>query len=204
MIVLRIDDVGRREGDKPEQGSDGALRYFDWWRGACGLIGTPAIYGAVPAWLEPGAAARVDLQEPERWSVHGYDHTRGADVSADRMRESRLKLQTGVYIPPFNAYTRQTVLNWSEAGGSIFLGGYEGNISSSCLPSRVGAAVYMPACKELYGRASELVERIPATFGYPLVLTLHVPWETDPKPVRDLVERIRTLLVPVEKVLEWL
>lgn len=204
MIILRIDDVGRRVGDRPEQGSDGSLEYFDWWRQECGMVGTPALYGAVVSWLEPNSVERIQLSPEERWAVHGFDHVRGSVVSAKQMEQARARLNTEVYIPPFNVYDRQTIQNWEIAGGRYFLGGYEQRVAAGELPTRLGAVAYVPAYQMLYGRSRELLNRLPEAPKHPLVLTLHVPWEIDPGPVAELMNKIRDKLIPIEEVDAWL
>ena len=204
MIILRIDDVGRVSGDLPEHGSDAELEHFSRWRSECGLTGTPAIYGVVPQWVTRHSIERFKLVGDERWAVHGFNHRVRARVTLKQMQLGRELTQADTYIAPFNEYTTQTVEDWGLAGGEYFLGGYELKVARGELPQLTAGVVFVPAYSRLYGMARDLLHLLDDLPKYPVVLTLHVPWETDPVPVRALIDKIRDQLVPIEEANKWL
>lgn len=204
MLVLRIDDVCRLSTDKPEQGSDGDLDYFMEWRKQSGLVGLPVVYGIVPAWLTDKGQKRLqELRGEETTAVHGWNHLRGVKVTLFQMKLGKKLLATETYVPPFNHYSDRTIFNWGSVGGKFFLGGFEGeHHSHGHSPKTVREVTHLPAERDLYGRSEQLVTDIKSQV--PLVLTLHLPWETNPGSVAALVDKIRDQLVPLSQVEQWL
>lgn len=210
-LILRIDDVGRRPGDPPSPGSDGDLEYFRRWRETCGLQGKPAVYGATPKWLTGNGLRWLleNITTPERLALHGWDHSPGAVVHHEQLHAGKMALSTNTYIPPFNAYTEDTLQAWGNVGGRYFLGGFHGEHHHyGPLPVKVGC-FHLPALRECYGHAGELLENLPAVLANlhnnaaPVVVTLHVPWDT-PQAARQVVELVEDHLVSLEYVNLWL
>lgn len=206
MIILRIDDVGRKPSDTPEKGTDHDLSYFAEWRNKCGLIGLPVIYGVTPKWLnEDGFHWLKDNvcndYTPESLAVHGYDHRFNAPVSLPQMIKGRTSLFDCLsYIPPFNLYDDKTIKDWADAGGKYFFGGmHVQHHTHGAHPRTIHGILHLPANCFLYGRAKELLEGIKSVRQKekPVVATLHVPWEKDPSTVKELLEVIKPSLIPV-------
>lgn len=191
-FILRIDDVGRKPGDTPEKGTDSSLDYFLRWREALGLTGLPCYYGIVPTWLNPEGRDRLKLlQGKEYTAVHGWDHAHNSVVDSARMSIARRELMGGrrtnlclAYIPPYNWYSATTLKDWKEAGGEYFFGGFDEHYPGvGPFPSIQHDLLYLPAFKPLYGHAHEVLtglEKLPeVSYSYPLVITLHVPWDQE-------------------------
>lgn len=185
-FILRVDDVGRKPGDKPEYGTDNDLDYFFRWREAAGLYGLPVFYGVVPAWLSRRGLCRLKswLEGNERTAVHGWNHTKNTLVTLQQMVDARNLLQTSgalAYIPPFNRYDDRTLNYWREAGGQMFFGG----LVASKLPPRLEKdLIYLPAFGPFYGHIEEVLENLSLPQDqteFPLVVTLHVPWDEESK-----------------------
>lgn len=204
MILLRVDDVCRKPGDSPTNGTDRDLEYFRKWERESGLIGVPAIYGVVPDWLS--GAGYWYLQRNfagDQLAVHGFDHAEGAIVTQSKMSVARKLLQSPSYIPPFNIYTVETLIDWRIAGGGYFLGGFDGEHHQwGHQPKMVEGLIHLPACKFLYGHATEILPNLPTLADFPLVLTLHVPWDS-PSEVYKLVSLIRDRIVSLSTVGYW-
>ena len=207
MILLRVDDVGRLPSDPPEQGSDGDLRHFREWREAAGLVGLPAVYGVVPTWLSDTGRdylATFDKAAGEHIAVHGITHLAGEEPTVQDMRWARTRLlDADIYIPPFNAYTRDTLRNWHLAGGKYLLGGFFGEHHEyGVTPTYIGinGVLHFSADPLLYGRSWELLKRLDALPSAGCwVLTLHVPWETQPAYMQTIVDKIKPHLVTIEQ-----
>jgi hypothetical protein len=176
-FVLRVDDCAWT----PEKKPDKDLAYFRKWREwLWGDSPQPAYYGFIPAML--GEAERKWLAENllpcEHVAVHGWDHARGAVVTVEQMRTAREQLgNPAAYIAPFNAYNRQTVLDWGEAGGSIFFGGFPHETRiGDCI---IGSVRHAAAVRELYDHAPPLIKALEAAvFRSDLpVVTMHCTWD---------------------------
>lgn len=205
QIILRVDDVGRKPGDKFDKGTDGDLDYFLAWRDACTLGGFPVIYGVTPAWLTRKGYKRLKtkLSATEKVALHGWNHARGL-VLPEQMRVGAMLLDTNIYIPPFNEYSADTMQDWHYAGGRYFLGGYERPLDH---PYQLGGqgVYHIPACKALYGHAVEMPTNFEAFLPteYPVVMTLHVPWDKYEDAAR-VVNAVREYLVPLTVVDDYL
>lgn len=209
MIILRVDDVGRVPQNSPEEGTDLDLEYFQEWRAKAGLTRCPVCYGVVPQWIS--AKARLWLEYNilgnEELAVHGYTHGKGEEVTEDKMRTARIELcGASAYIPPYNEYTTATISSWRKAGGEYFFGGIDGEHHFyGEKPSRRHGTVHLSARRSMYGRAAEIQENLDKLehgldkFEFPVVMTLHVPWDIDMRSVGSLVNRIRPYLVPVSR-----
>lgn len=195
-FILRIDDCGWNEQKQPDAG----LKYFLRFREAAGLAGLPCYYGFIPLCV---SVRDIDLLESslsdcEQIAVHGWSHERGEVVTAKEMQRAVRVLCRPVdwpfaYIPPFNAYTRNTIQQWSAAVTSlgnktVFFGGFPDDTQSVDLgqrPSIVDRAIHLPAVRELYGRSYEIHDAALRAIEQfkpddpPRVLTLHATWEKD-------------------------
>ena len=211
MIILRIDDVGRLSHDPPEKGSDPDLIYFEQWRSEAGLVNLPVVYAATPLWIhERGLHLLSNLQGEELSAVHGYTHDRGVQPTLTEMKRAGFLFRSLCYVPPFNDYTLETVNNWGLAGGKYFLGGWPGDHHDlGDKPVLTNGVIHLPACPLLYGTACDLLRSGRAvcqrtTGNQPLVLTLHLPWDQNPTPVKELVDAIKPLLVSPHYAARWL
>lgn len=211
-IILRVDDVCRRPGDTPELGMDKDARYFLKWREAAGLKGLPVVYGVVPCWPNRKGLDLLgkELTGHELLAAHGWDHRHGADVTKDQMIRARSILSTEVYIPPFNKYEGYTIRNWTIVGGKYFFGGiYPTDHKHGVDPKRVEGCIHLPAYQLLYAHAGPLYDEAKTLIDrglpqFPVVATLHVPWDTDFALVRKLVDLVRPYLVPLATVENWI
>lgn len=210
-FILRVDDVGRTPWDDPEEGTDHDLSYFDRWRKESGLAGLPAVYGIVVSWINPNGLQwmKNNIRYPEKVAVHGYDHKRGAIITPSMMAMSMDTLTTDSapysYIPPFNAYSNDTLHDWQSVGGKYFFGGFHGEhhefADIPLYPPSAPNVIHIPATRVLYGHAPEIIHNLSGTFSqrsYPRVVTLHVPWDRDISLVKSLVGHIKDHLVPVD------
>lgn len=205
MLILRVDDVGRRPGDDPERGCDWDLSFFEDWCVRGGLVDVPAVYGVVPSWVDTTRIGRLRSKLAGTFAVHGFDHRQGAVVRLAQMFAGRIALDAVAYIPPFNAYSAQTVQDWGEAGGRYFFGGYESRVCPPGPPRLLGDVVFVPAYAPLYGHAATLLMTEFATLpDYPVVLTLHVAWEPDAGLVCKLIDRFRDKFVDISELERWL
>lgn len=228
-FILRIDDCGWRPGDKAD---DRGLEYFRQYRAAAGLEGLPVYYGFIPTTI---GLRELDwlignLSGGECVSVHGYDHADGAVVNECQMKRalrfvSQAAKNSGrllpSYIPPFNRYDASTIEAWQKAAkllghsGCVFFGGFPDDTQSvnyGRYPALVNNRVlHIPACRDLYGRASELLPRLDVHIleqgphDPPEAVTLHATWDhTRLKEVGELVARLKPHLVGAEAAFEWL
>lgn len=187
-FVLRIDDVGRKPGDDPDHGTDNDLDYFFRWRAAAGLAGLPVFYGAVPAWVSEKGIQRLRdvLDGDERTAIHGWDHVKNRVVTLEQMKEARKRFQnTGslAYIPPRNHFDNTTMNTWRQAGGQVFFGGLT---TGEAKPPRIERElIYLPAHGPLYDHVEGILDNLQTVpfheVEFPLVVTLHVPWDTEEK-----------------------
>ena len=129
QFLLRVDDAGWRPEDKS---NDVGLEYFQRWRDAFGIAGHPVVYGFIPSTVTPKEVdwLRDNLKTGEEIAVHGWDHARDAIVTTEQMQAAR-NLFSGLvcnsYIPPFNVYDMQTMVNWGEVcPHGDFFGGFKG------------------------------------------------------------------------------
>jgi hypothetical protein len=202
QFILRVDDVGRVNGDLPECGSDHSLTHFFEWVHKTGLEGLPAVYGLVPEWVNAhGLYCFLSLPHYCR-AVHGWDHVRGKAVTLREMGIARTKLQADIYIPPFNAYQISDVINWAECGGRTFLGGfYCQHHHLGDQPININGVKHYSANDLLYDRSAELIKQIEKnrTYDCVQVITLHVPWEVDTDATKKLVSLIKDHLIALEK-----
>jgi len=209
MIILRVDDVGRCPQDTPELGTDGNLGYFEEWRKAAGLLGAPVIYGVVPKWLtERGADwLRKNLGGDEVLAVHGFDHKMNATVSLEEMQYGMNLLKCESYIPPYNKYDDTTLSDWEVVGGKYLFGGrnFEHHLYGD-KPVIMGGVVHIPACWNLYGRAGELTKAVKEMTkpSFPVVATLHVPWDRNFQLVKDFVDAVSPYLITLQELDTWL
>jgi len=218
MLILRIDDVARPVDSPAWEGVDSGLGFFQDWRSAAGLAGTPVVYGTIPARLTNRELdVLADLAPPESIACHGWCHGKGEPVTEiemsrgiDRLDGATLR-RTVSYIPPFNDYNHETIERWGAVGGRYFFGGRQGaDHDLGHLPVRCGPVVHIPAFEPLYGRAPELValdstiRRLGASAA-PFVATLHTVWDDRCLPaVGEAVSIMRPYLRPVECVDLWL
>ena len=206
MIILRIDDVGRRPADTPEIGTDNNLTYFAHFRKLAGLTGVPVYYGVVPAWINTEGIEwiREYLEGDEKIAIHGHDHRYNAKISIKQMQQSMGIFNATTYIPPFNYYTDNDLTNWYQAGGKYWLGGRDQEHHQHGEdPVIVNDVVHFSACWPLYGRANELLKTfktVKLSPFAPKVMTLHVPWENDPRDVKLLIEAVAPYLTTIEKI----
>lgn len=218
-FILRIDDVGRQPGDTPEQGTDSSLDYFLRWRKALGLAGLPCYYGVVPTWINLlGREVLLDrLEGKERTAIHGWDHVHNSTIDVARMNLAMREIRGGhrsghrtnltkAYIPPYNWYSATTMKDWKEAGGEYFFGGFDEHYPGvGPFPSIQHDLLYLPAYRPLYGHAHEVLaglSKLPeVSYRYPLVITLHVPWdpENDWPILAIVVNKIKDSLITLEE-----
>lgn len=238
-FVVRVDDCGWTPDKRPDAG----LKYFREWFHACNLDVAP--YPVVLAFI-PATMTVADLDDlggilracdspghVPRLAVHGWDHEKGAIVEAEKMAHGLSCLEHAaardcftvrherIYVPPFNAYTKKTLLDWSRATSgtnSLFLGGFRDDSQSVDYgPDPVIVrknVIHVPAVFKLYARAPALVEQLgkivepeivddvePA----PVVLTLHITWDDKYfAALGELFHLIGPSIVPPESFRKWL
>lgn len=211
-IILRVDDVCRRPGDLPELGTDKDASYFFKWREAAGLAGLPVVYGVVPTWPNETGLDRLrnDLTGHELLAVHGWSHAIRAEVTRAQMSKAKILLNTTVYIPPFNAYSEKTISDWAVEGGKYFFGGtYPNEHQHGVDPKLVRGVIHLPAFKPLYAHAGPLYENAQEMLEgslpqYPIVATLHVPWDPNFTLVKKFIDLVKPYLVPLASAVNWL
>lgn len=208
LILARVDDVGRRPGDAPEAGTDGRLEYFERWRASWGQW--PAVYGVVPAWIHADKAdwLTANLAPGEALAVHGIDHKRGALPAVDQFVAARKWLGgSTALVPPFNDCPAQMLDNWRMAGGEVVLGGFDREHHQlGPAPCMARGLFHVPAHPRLYGRATELMQRVTAREvdePYPVCLTLHVPWDEHLSAVQALGATLLPHLASLDDVRRW-
>lgn len=201
-LILRIDDVGRLPTDFPEQGSDRDLSWFKNWYLSAGLNQLPCVCGVTADWLNREGLESISWLRDKGAVIaaHGTNHGVGVIVSKEDMARVRDALgNPRAYIPPFNSYDATTLQSWREAGGDMFFGGfYLEHHHLGDRPVLVENVLHYPACHALYDRATNLkpmLEKIQLNPRYPVVVTLHAPWEPTPSYVRNLVEKISSDIV---------
>jgi hypothetical protein len=233
-LILRVDDCGWT----PDKADDRNLEYFLSWRAALALpVDAHVTYGFIPVTLGFRELGRLEdeLGPNERLAVHGWDHADGAVVTAKQMRYGLRLLYTltldrlvdyaPAYIPPFNRYDHQTIRDWREQTyssfrgslncHSVFFGGFTDsavglNLSSDPIMA-VPGLLHLPAEKELYGRAAELLDRLPRWLekdhpdSAPAVVTLHATWDcNDFLSLAELGKLLAPLLVSPDDALQYL
>lgn len=213
MLILRVDDCGWT----PEKVQDKGLAYFQEWRRAIGLDKSPfpVYYGFIPETVGPDEVAwlRDNLSPQEHISVHGWDHRRGARVTATEMTVGRHKFKRNddtlpsTYIAPFNDYDFRTLRDWKEAGGSVFFGGFAKDTNWGDLPTMREGVLHLPAIRAIYDRAGPLLQELPKWEGLycPLVVTLHCTWDwQNLAELHSLGMELRLECVEVDAVNDWL
>lgn len=213
MLILRVDDCGWT----PEKVQDKGLAYFQEWRKAIGLdqLPFPVYLGFIPETVGPDEVAwlRDNLSPQEHISVHGWDHRRGARVTATEMTVGRHKFKRNddtlpeTYIAPFNDYDFRTLRDWKEAGGSVFFGGFAKDTNWGDLPTMREGVLHLPAIRAIYDRAGPLLRELPKweDLYCPLVVTLHCTWDAKDLPaLKPLGEYLKGKCVEVEAASDWL
>lgn len=220
-FILRVDDCGWT----PEKNQDHGLGYFLKWRDAAGLRGLPVSYGFIPTMLSSHDAAILaeQLTGDEALSVHGWDHARDGDVTAEQMSQAIVDFTDHdddriirSYIPPFNRYGVAEMERWAVASRlerPLFFGGFiddEQSLNFGPQPEFEHGVIHIPAYKPLYDRAGPIAERLPLALAkgigdeYPVVVTLHCTWDAnDLAAVGRLVDLLKPYLATEREVIEW-
>lgn len=205
-FILRIDDVGRLPTDgNPELGTDSDLSYFAQWRRETGIVDVLAVLGIVPTWLDEEGLKWVRVCLPGKHvAVHGWDHKRTTKMDRSLLTLAAFQFGLGVpnYIAPFNLYSIQEIIDWGHAGGSYFFGGFPiEHHQFGELPLQIGRVIHYSAVRELYGTADQILSNLPKYLEDESdqvevhVITLHVPWEKNPKSVMKLVDTVSNHLI---------
>jgi len=212
-FILRVDDCG---WVPPSKANDRGLEYFQRWRNAFGIAGHPVYYGFIPTTIGPPEIdwLRRNLSPAEKLTVHGWNHARGAEVEAFRMQQAltdwQLPEMRQAYIPPFNAYTRKTIEDWGATSpeGYFFGGFHREHHTYGNLPVFLPQydVWHIPAPRELYDRAPEILKNLDAYRQYdcPLTVTLHATWDAENLPaLRELLTALEPDLVPADTLYNW-
>jgi len=192
LFSIRVDDVGRKTGDTPENGTDGNLDFFQDWLAAINshFIGCPLpmSLGVTPTWITRAGWDRLKMiGGGSEIATHGFDHTlrRAWTIPVASMMQVSIELfeKNGMrrprsYIPPYNDYRDDDVFAWFQAGGDVFYG-----FDSRQKPWRVPQGKHYISCDggPLYIQS----HATPISYGVANasmvviakpVVTLHVPW----------------------------
>lgn len=211
MFLLRVDDCGWEPTAKR---SDSKLEWFLKYRDAGKFEGLPIVWAFIPTTLGASELAllRATLKGNEQTAVHGWDHADGAIVERRQMETAFNQLpRCKSYVPPFNRYDNQTISDWATLSNEdrYFFGGFNGEHHHfGGMPvKRCKNVVHLPAIKQLYGRAHEVLDNLPRykNIHCPIVVTLHVTWDVHGfRGLKELCEALKNDLVAPEEVSKWL